>query len=402
MHCHYHLCMVMLRRPQLTASQTFTDDAWKEHMRVCYRSAKYMCRIQEAILVHYDLTGLLCMQRGINFTIYAILTCVMVHLIAICSPDTEFNSDARDYFVRHMRILERCVSAWQMPETEAQINGLRAAFSADLDKPFQLRESFPMGTPPGDSQASPAQLVPAGQSQTHPAQNMQQGVGSLPSQQQQQQHHPLMIPAYPNQQMAQMQQQGSYLATPPVSAVSGDSKPQSPQSYHDYDVHQQNFQSLSQNSYYQAAIIPEQPQWNPTPIIDQFSTAFAIPASALAPPSSYNSSSPNHAPTSAHSYTTPSPSFAAGTYPPPQQPQRQPQPYYQQSPHQVQQPQHPQHPYIDTAHAAAVAASMQQQQTPQSANPYISGGGYVTPRQWQQSVASVYDPGGLKRRWDGR
>lgn len=82
MHSHYHIGVVMLRRAQLTASEKFAnDEAWKQHMSACYRSAKILCRLQEAILAQYDLAGLLVMQRGINFTIYAILTCVMIHLV---------------------------------------------------------------------------------------------------------------------------------------------------------------------------------------------------------------------------------------------------------------------------------------------------------------------------------
>ena len=85
MHSHYQLAIVMLRRPQLTASQEFGKDSeWRKHMAACYRSAKILCRLQEAVLAQYDLSGLLCMQRGINFTIYAILTCVMIHLVS-CS-----------------------------------------------------------------------------------------------------------------------------------------------------------------------------------------------------------------------------------------------------------------------------------------------------------------------------
>jgi hypothetical protein len=84
MHTHYHLGIVMLRRPQLTASQEDfgPNSEWRKHMTVCYRSAKILCRLQEAVLAQYDLSGLLCMQRGINFTIYTILTCVMIHLVS--------------------------------------------------------------------------------------------------------------------------------------------------------------------------------------------------------------------------------------------------------------------------------------------------------------------------------
>jgi hypothetical protein len=83
MHSHYHLGIVMLHRPQLVASQSFAAGGdLKHHLSLCYNSAKILCRLQEAILGTFGLTGLLCMQRGINFTIYAILTCTMVHLVS--------------------------------------------------------------------------------------------------------------------------------------------------------------------------------------------------------------------------------------------------------------------------------------------------------------------------------
>lgn len=75
--------------------------------------------------------------------------------IAITSPDPEFNSDAREFFTRHMRILERCSTAWPMPEIQAQIDSLRLAFSADTHRPFELKPSFPYGSPSEPYQPSP-------------------------------------------------------------------------------------------------------------------------------------------------------------------------------------------------------------------------------------------------------
>lgn len=46
-----------------------------------------------------------------------------------------------------MRILENCTSSWPMPEMQAQIDALREAFSANINKPFELRASFPYGSP---------------------------------------------------------------------------------------------------------------------------------------------------------------------------------------------------------------------------------------------------------------
>ena len=86
MHIHYNLGIVMLHRAQLAASKSFVnDETWKHQMRVCYSSARVLCRLQEAVLEAFGQQGLLCMQRGINFTIYSILTCTMVHLVSMKS-----------------------------------------------------------------------------------------------------------------------------------------------------------------------------------------------------------------------------------------------------------------------------------------------------------------------------
>ena len=82
LHTYYHLSIIMLHRPQLMFSGTFTaDGSWKQHMALCYSSAKYLCRLQEALLHTFGQPGLLCMQRGINYTIYSVLTCAMLHLV---------------------------------------------------------------------------------------------------------------------------------------------------------------------------------------------------------------------------------------------------------------------------------------------------------------------------------
>lgn len=67
--------------------------------------------------------------------------------VAITSPDPELNSAARDYFTRHMRILEHCMKAWPMPEMQMQVNQLREAFSADINRPFELKRGFPFESP---------------------------------------------------------------------------------------------------------------------------------------------------------------------------------------------------------------------------------------------------------------
>lgn len=83
MHSHCHLGIIMLHRPQLLASKSFAAGGeWKTHMTLCYSSAKCLCRLQEAIIGRFGLNGLRFMQRGISFTVYAILTCTMLHLVS--------------------------------------------------------------------------------------------------------------------------------------------------------------------------------------------------------------------------------------------------------------------------------------------------------------------------------
>ena len=88
LHCYYHLSILMLHRPQLSAADFSVDSSWKQHMSTCYQSARYLCRIQEALYNTWGIEGLLYMQRGINFHIYCILTCVVIHLV--CLETREF------------------------------------------------------------------------------------------------------------------------------------------------------------------------------------------------------------------------------------------------------------------------------------------------------------------------
>ena len=98
-HCYYHLGILILHRPQLMASSFVMNNSWKQHMSICYQSAKALCRIQEALLQNFGIEGFLYMQRGrpwpsslrhlaeilsisgINFAIYCILTSTMLHLV---------------------------------------------------------------------------------------------------------------------------------------------------------------------------------------------------------------------------------------------------------------------------------------------------------------------------------
>ncbi|EFR01979.1 hypothetical protein MGYG_04981 [Nannizzia gypsea CBS 118893] len=145
MHSHFELAKIMLHRPQFVAASSFpAGGEWRHHFSICYSSAKALCRLQEALISSFGVSGFLCMQRGINFSIYCILTSVMLHLVAITSPDPEFNKDSRSYFTRHMR---------------SQLAALRLAFSADTNKPFELKPTFPYGSPVGTIVSD---IVPSG------------------------------------------------------------------------------------------------------------------------------------------------------------------------------------------------------------------------------------------------
>ncbi|KAG7132133.1 Cutinase transcription factor 1 alpha like protein [Verticillium longisporum] len=154
LHSYYYLAQILLHRPQLAfLDPNGADGQWKHHMMICYNSAKALCRLQEAVVNSFGFTGLQCMQRGFSFTIYCGLTCIVLHLVAITSPDPDLNVDARDYFARHMRVLERVMSVWPMADLQKPVDAVREAFSADIRKPFVLKPSFPYGSPHSSNQS---------------------------------------------------------------------------------------------------------------------------------------------------------------------------------------------------------------------------------------------------------
>ncbi|KAL1960761.1 hypothetical protein VTO42DRAFT_6591 [Malbranchea cinnamomea] len=325
MHSHYHLTIIMLHRPQLVACKSFhAGGEWRTHMALCCASAKKLCRLQEAIYSSFGLSGLFYMQRGISFVLYSILTCTMLHLIAITSPDPEFHSDAREYFTRHMRLLEKCAPSWPVPEIQAQILTLRQAFSADINKPFELKPNFPYGspsesyrpTPPMDPHYNPSSYLPNGQ----------QNPGTFTT-------HPI---------------------TPPTSAQASD-KVDSPHQ-HGYGLVPTQSQHSNAAAAANAPVVDEH-NWNPTRIINQWNLAFPSDGSLHSPPTAAALSSQANG---AMLQTQNQMQYSAAT---------KMMPISAQQPH-LPQPYNPQQPSV------------------------------ISARDWQQSVASVYDPHGLKRRWD--
>ena len=262
-----------------------------------------------------------------------------------------------------------------MPETQDQIQALRAAFSEDLNRPFELKLSFPHGSPSERSRpsVSPPHETPTAQMQTG---QLQTGDST---------HY----------QQLQLPTSNMAYLTPPVSTV--DSQPETPQTYPPYQPEMTPYHQIPPAGYHQSSAMLDASHWNPTPIIDQFNTAFAIPSSAFAPPQA-----------SANTYTSvPRPgnfdssnvarqsSFDSNNY----SPQEYPANYATTS-----QPQH----YPQTIGDIAQAIAMPPTRGPQQLSPYDArttsqcpapGVTYVSAKDWQQSVATVLDSSGRKRSW---
>jgi hypothetical protein len=84
LHTYHFLSIILLHQLQLTCMEsTGLNKDWKYHIIVCYTSAKRLCRLQESIVQSFGITGLLCMQRGIDFTIHCVLTCTTLYLVRI-------------------------------------------------------------------------------------------------------------------------------------------------------------------------------------------------------------------------------------------------------------------------------------------------------------------------------
>ena len=80
---YFHLAGIMLHRPALAFSkESFSSGGeWRRHMTVCNNAARSICRLEEVTFEQYGMLGLQCMSRGVNFSIYALLTSAMIHLV---------------------------------------------------------------------------------------------------------------------------------------------------------------------------------------------------------------------------------------------------------------------------------------------------------------------------------
>lgn len=79
---YFYLTLILYHRPILSSTDpTVNPTQWKQQMMICYDAAKALCRLQEAIINVSGLEGLQCMQRGYSFTVYAGLSCIVLHLV---------------------------------------------------------------------------------------------------------------------------------------------------------------------------------------------------------------------------------------------------------------------------------------------------------------------------------
>lgn len=292
-----------------------------------------------------------------------------------------------------------------MPEVEAQILGLREAFSANLSRPFELKPSFPYGTPSERGRSPEERRLSENPQHVPLGQDPQIYTNSFP--------------------------QNALYATPPISA-----RPLPEHSeqhlFHDFhgDENIPPYHHMPPASNTNNVATPTEP-WNPTPIIDQFNTAFAIPPSALVPPppSSYSSSPPVSLPqqnihqAQQQHYATPPMSMQSyQSHPyhpsPTSQPMANPQTYMHQTQNRTQPQLTPSHYAQNRPGNSYFDNSMDQkmphlQQQPQVTTGYDTMNGsyntnaqygninapvYVTSKEWQQSVAGVFDAGSKRKR----
>ena len=144
LHSYYYLSLILYHRGVLGFLDPLGDEKqWNYHMSICYDSAKSLCRLQEAIVASYGLVGLQSMQRGFSFSVYACLSCVLIHLVAILSPDPDLSTESCLFLERHIHLAERIMTMWHMPDVRKQLDAFKTAFSANSQsQPFTLRQTF--------------------------------------------------------------------------------------------------------------------------------------------------------------------------------------------------------------------------------------------------------------------
>ena len=285
LHVYHYLIVVMHHRPQLQALLEKKDPNFRTPLDTCNEAASLMCRLQEALIRDFGIHGLQFMQRGVNFNIYCILTCTMLHLVSfasslppgrnllknsqatITSPDPVANSRARMFFTRHMRVLEHCISSTS-PEMQVQINALREAFSQDTSKSFELKPTLGLRSPALDQNPSPLSAHPhSAPVQGTPAwSHLQDNASSKTMSPASEYSHP--FEQIPNPPRISYHPTSNY-TIPSQTAYSS--------------ANLQQVTSAPQSGYTLEPVISNehtQPVWDPSGIFNQWNTAFGAGAQA--------------------------------------------------------------------------------------------------------------------------
>ena len=241
---------------------------------------------------------------------------------------------------------------------QSQIDALREAFSADINKPFQLRHNFPHGSP--RAKLKHTQSEP-GETKYHPTLGRQASY-----------EHSARI------------HYGTQPLTPPISAGLEDTNSGSMHlGLMSNDHHRQGF-AMDHVGF-------DQSEWNPSKIFEYVCCSLDKYPFTDSHLSQWNTAFPTHtnaAQSNSMIYNQPSPPIytpsSIGSYD---------MPHVNESIQQQQQ-QFPMQSTMAPLQQCQPAPQMPQYPT---TTPTPS---FVTSSMWRDTVASTYDPGGMKRRWD--
>lgn len=296
-----------------------------------------------------------------------------------------------------MRILEKCISSWPMPDMQQQIDALREAFSADLRKPFVLKPSFPYGSPAGPAHTSPPRV-----SQYHQPQLVRTSSIDQPG-----------LEQHVHQQTPQVSYT-NHPITPPISAGSVDTKSDSPAVQSLVMMASgQRIPQQQQQSMTSSVPMVDTSAWNPTrifeyvsqfPLLSEENTANRTLCTLLTTFSQWNTTfggTPTSA-TSSNSTTVLRLDSNTGVHQ--QEIHQHPSSLPELQPQNINHSQtHPQSSHSQNSNTSQNSnlPLPQSSQTQLSVQQYSAAPipSFVSPSMWQESVASVYE-GGMKRQWD--
>jgi len=143
LHCYHYLSALLQHRGQLDVLQP-TDPKWAVQVSICHLAAKRLCALQEAIRGKYGISGLYYMLRGAHFHMYCLMTCNMIHIIALHYPAPDMFPQAREYMERHMRLLDEVTKVNPLMPLRPRVEPLLCAIGKwDPEHGFQLQERFP-------------------------------------------------------------------------------------------------------------------------------------------------------------------------------------------------------------------------------------------------------------------